>query len=85
VVNLGDLIDGESADDLAAAVVTRAGPVPEELTKRNRADLGRMAAVVRRGAGGIPVYHCLGNHDLNLPRAEVARTLQNPGRVRRGV
>ena len=25
------------------------------------------------------MYHCLGNHDLNLPRQEVTKTLRNPG------
>ena len=29
---------------------------------------------------GVPMYHCLGNHDLNLPRAEVvSRALGCPG------
>jgi|AntAceMinimDraft_1070359.scaffolds.fasta_scaffold13423_4 DNA repair exonuclease SbcCD nuclease subunit len=47
------------------------GAIPAHLASKNRADLDLMAALVRTGAGGIPVYHCLGNHDLNLPRHEV--------------
>ena len=79
IVNLGDIIDGANDDDVTAEVPTRKGPLPDDITARNRADLHVMAEVVRKGAGPIPVYHCLGNHDLNLPRAEVTRTLGNPG------
>jgi manganese-dependent ADP-ribose/CDP-alcohol diphosphatase len=79
IVNLGDIIDGVNDDDVTVEVPTRVGPVPEELAAKNRVDLAKMAAIVRRGAGAIPVYHCLGNHDLNLPREEVTKTLGNPG------
>ena len=79
IINLGDLIDGYNDDDVTVEVPTRKGPVPEELAQKSRNDMNMMAAIVRRGRGSIPVYHCLGNHDLNLPREEVTKILGNPG------
>lgn len=79
VVNLGDLIDGYNDDDVAALVPTRTGPVPAHLADKSRADLEVMRAVIRRGvAAATPVYHCVGNHDCNLPREEVCASLGNP-------
>ena len=44
---------------------------------KNRADLRRMAEVIRENAGPLSsrVYHCLGNHDLCVPRAEALELL----------
>lgn len=78
IVNLGDLVDGVNDDDVHADVPTRRGPVPEHMAERNRADLERMARVLREGAGSIPVHHCLGNHDLNVPRDECLLALGGP-------
>jgi len=79
VVNLGDLIDGYNDDDVAALVPTRTGPVPAHLAEKSRADLRVMRSVIRRGVGAAtPVYHCVGNHDCNLPREEVCEFLGNP-------
>ena len=78
IVNLGDLIDGYNDDDVTVPVPTRTGPVPTHLADKSRADMDVMRSVVRAGAGAMPVYHCLGNHDCNLPREEVCETLGNP-------
>ena len=79
VVNLGDLIDGYNDDDVAALVPTRHGPVPAHLADKSRADLAVMRSVIQRGVGAAtPVYHCVGNHDCNLPREEVCAFLGNP-------
>ena len=78
IVNLGDLVDGVNDDDVHADVPTRRGPVPEHMAERNRVDLERMARVLREGAGSIPVHHCLGNHDLNVPRDECLPALGGP-------
>jgi hypothetical protein len=67
IVNLGDLIDGYNDDDVTVPVPTRTGPVPTHLADKSRADMEVMRSVVRAGAGAMPVYHCIGNHDCNLP------------------
>jgi len=77
VVNLGDLFDGANDDDLAAFRRREGGMAPQ-LAATNRADLARMADVLSAHDPGVPVYHCLGNHDLNLPRGEVLHALGSP-------
>lgn len=37
-----------------------------------------MVKILRENDPGVPVYHCLGNHDLNLPRQEVVEALRSP-------
>ena len=78
IVNLGDLIDGYNDDDVTVPVPTRTGPVPTHLADKSRADMAVMRSVIRAGAGATQVYHCIGNHDCNLPREEVCQTLGNP-------
>ena len=118
VVNLGDLVDGVTDDDLGSAfdpdpvdpdpdprsfpiaeggpggaeepvskpvhrkpvvrrAFTRRRPTPPGMLAKNRADLRRMAEVIRENAGPLSsrVYHCLGNHDLCVPRAEALELL----------
>ena len=82
MLNLGDIIDGRNDDDVRAEVPTRRAAVPEHLLRQNLEDLALMAGIVEETRGATPVYHCLGNHDLNVPREDALRVLGgNPGRA----
>lgn len=45
---------------------------------RNPSDLETVAAILDRLPAGLPVYHVLGNHCLDLPRADVLARLRFP-------
>jgi 3',5'-cyclic AMP phosphodiesterase CpdA len=80
VINLGDLYNGVNHDNLKGrkGFVRAAGCMSPQAIASNRRDLDIMVGVMRDHHPGVPVYHCLGNHDLNLPREEVLETLRSP-------
>ena len=77
VINLGDLYNGVNHDCHKGRVsfVRHPGGMSPQAEALNRSDLAIMTDVIQNHHPGVPIYHCLGNHDLNLPREEVLHTL----------
>tara|TARA_B110000503_G_scaffold59503_1_gene94810 strand:+ start:3406 stop:4845 length:1440 start_codon:yes stop_codon:yes gene_type:complete len=76
IINLGDLVDGVNDDDVSVDVPTRRTEVPKHLTEKNMTDLKTMVDVINRTVkGAVPVFHCLGNHDLNVSRETALEVL----------
>jgi hypothetical protein len=76
IVNLGDLVDGVNDDDVTGPVPTRSKEIPKEMVEKNTNDLRVMTGVIHETVrNAVPVYHCLGNHDLNLSRRDALDVL----------
>ena len=76
IINLGDLVDGVNDDDVSVDVPTRRDEVPSEMEQKNLTDLRTMVEVINdKVKGYLPVFHCLGNHDLNVSREKALEVL----------